>query len=126
MSTDAENEMQMQMQMQNEKGGEQEQSLSEEHSEIDLYSFHEQAAGRLAIDPAEAKIEFGDAVASRLKLSPDETKVLWPQSTDSPDDPQNWSDRRKLLLLVIVTLAAIVPNFDSGIGIDGIFPRRPI
>ncbi|KAJ7201676.1 MFS general substrate transporter [Mycena pura] len=92
-----------------------------ETSEIDLYSFHEQNAGRLVIDPAEAKIEFGEAFASRLKISRDGTKVLWPQPTDSPDDPQNWSDRRKSLQLIIITLAAIVPDFDSGIGIAGIF-----
>ncbi|KAF7358628.1 MFS general substrate transporter [Mycena sanguinolenta] len=94
---------------------------SSEYSDIDLYSFHEQNAGRLVIDPAEAKIEFGESVAARLKLSSDGTKVLWPQPTDSPDDPQNWSDRRKSLLLIIVTLAAIVPDFDSGIGIAAIF-----
>ncbi|KAJ7154703.1 major facilitator superfamily domain-containing protein [Mycena filopes] len=79
------------------------------------------AAGRLVIDPEEAKIELGEAVASRLKLSRDGTKVLWPQPTDSPDDPQNWSDRRKSMLLIIITLAAIVPDFDSGIGIAAIF-----
>ncbi|KAF7358629.1 MFS general substrate transporter [Mycena sanguinolenta] len=94
---------------------------SSEHPDIDLYSFHEQNAGRLVIDPAEAKVEFGESVAARLKLSRDGTKVLWPQPTDSPDDPQNWSDRRKFLLLIIVTLAAIVPDFDSGIGIAAIF-----
>ncbi|KAJ7885113.1 MFS general substrate transporter [Mycena olivaceomarginata] len=97
-----------------------EHSISDE-SEIDLYAFHEQAAGRLVIDPEEARVEFGESVASRLKLSADGTKVLWPQPTDSPDDPQNWSDRRKSLLLIIVTLAAIVPDFDSGIGIASIF-----
>ncbi|KAJ7723411.1 major facilitator superfamily domain-containing protein [Mycena metata] len=96
-------------------------SVISERSEIDLYSFHEQAAGRLVIDPEEAKVEFGEAVASRLKLSRDGTKVLWPQPTDSPEDPQNWSDRRKSLLLIIITLAAIVPDFDSGIGIAAIF-----
>jgi MFS family permease len=90
-------------------------------SEIDLYAFHEQRAGRLIIDPAEAKVELGEAVAARLKLSPDGTKVLWPQPTDSALDPQNWSDRRKTLLLIIITLAAIVPDFDSGIGIAAIF-----
>ncbi|KAG5728155.1 hypothetical protein E4T56_gene19324 [Termitomyces sp. T112] len=89
--------------------------------DIDLHSFHEKRAGRLVIDPGEAKIEFGEAVASRLKLSPDGTKVLWPQPHDSDLDPQNWSDRRKNLLLFIVTLAAIVPDFDSGIGIAAIF-----
>lgn len=55
-------------------------------------------------------------VAARLKLSEDGTKVLWPQPTDSALDPQNWSMRRKNLQLFIITLAAIVPDFDSGIG----------
>lgn len=64
----------------------------------------------------EARIELGEAVASRLKLSKDGTKVLWPQPTDSPNDPQNWSDKKKALHLLIITLAAIVPDFDSGIG----------
>ena len=87
----------------------------------------------------EAKIEFGEAVASTLKLSPDGTKVLWPQPADDPEDPQNvrlpvtitkgslltsesqWSDFRKGLQLFIVTLAAIVPDFDSGLGTASIF-----
>jgi hypothetical protein len=64
----------------------------------------------------EAKIELGAAVAARLKLSEDGTKVLWPQPTDSPLDPQNWSMRRKNLQLFIMTLASIVPGFDAGIG----------
>lgn len=43
-------------------------------------------------------------------------KVLWPQPTDSPNDPQNWSDHEKTIHLIVITLAAIVPDFDSGIG----------
>jgi hypothetical protein len=105
-------------------------------SEIDLQTYHETNAGRLVVDPAwvwaslnystslcwpslnrEAKIEFGEAVASRLKLSRDGTKVLWPQPTDSPNDPQNWTDNQKNLQLLIITLAAIVPDFDSAIGV---------
>ncbi len=39
----------------------------------------------------EAKIEFGEGVAKRLKLSRDGTKVLWPQPRDDPEDPQNVS-----------------------------------
>ena len=39
----------------------------------------------------EARIEFGEAVAKKLKLSADGTKVLWPQPTDDPEDPQNVS-----------------------------------
>ncbi|KAJ7806430.1 MFS general substrate transporter [Mycena olivaceomarginata] len=90
-------------------------------SDIDLVTYHEHRAGRLIIDPEEAKLELGEAVASRLKLSADGTKVLWPQPTDSPLDPQNWSSRRKALQLFIITLASIVPDFDSGIGITAIF-----
>ncbi|RDB18688.1 Efflux pump rdc3 [Hypsizygus marmoreus] len=90
-------------------------------SEIDLLSYHEKNAGRLIIDPEEAKVELGEDVASRLKLTSDGAIVLWPQPTDSPLDPQNWSDRRKTIQLIIITLAAIVPDFDSGIGIAAIF-----
>ncbi|KAF9220734.1 MFS general substrate transporter [Gyrodon lividus] len=92
-----------------------------EIEEVDLLSYYEQAAGRLVIDPQQAKVEFGKAVASRLKLSEDGSKVLWPQPTDDPNDPQNWSDRRKALHLLIITLAAIIPDFDSAIGIATLF-----
>ncbi|TFK47554.1 MFS general substrate transporter [Heliocybe sulcata] len=98
------------------------QQLSDDpHSEIDLTTFHERVAGRLVVDPEEARIEFGEEIASRLKLSADGSKVLWPQPTDDPEDPQNWSDRRKALQLFIVTIAAIVPDFDSGVGIAALF-----
>jgi hypothetical protein len=128
---------------------------SENTLEIDLTKYHEQRAGRLVLDPkcvcfsfvslvlfadhpfnSEARVEFGDAVASRLKLSPDGKIVLWPQPTDDPEDPQNvrlclkgvtnygdidlvtlqWPEWRKTVQLTILTLAAIVPDFDSGIG----------
>ncbi|KAI0711544.1 MFS general substrate transporter [Earliella scabrosa] len=101
-----------------EKGRE---TASHDGSEFDLVSYHEHNAGRLVVDPEEAKIEFGEHVASRLKLSADGTKVLWPQPSDDPEDPQNWSDFRKHFQLLIVTLAAIVPDFDSAIGIADIF-----
>ena len=44
---------------------------------------------RLPQRNSEARIEFGDTVASRLKLSPDGKIVLWPQPSDDPEDPQN-------------------------------------
>ncbi|KAG5726997.1 hypothetical protein E4T56_gene4159, partial [Termitomyces sp. T112] len=90
-------------------------------SEIDLLSYHEKNAGRLVIDPQEVKFELGESISSQLKLTKDGTKVLWPQPTDSPDDPQNWSDWRKTGQLIIITLAAIVPDFDSGIGTAALF-----
>ncbi|KII84675.1 hypothetical protein PLICRDRAFT_357180 [Plicaturopsis crispa FD-325 SS-3] len=88
---------------------------------VDLYSYHEKQAGRLVVDPGEAMIELGPALASKLKLTEDGTKVLWPQPTDSADDPQNWSSRRKALQLFVITLTSIVPDFVSGTGIASIF-----
>ncbi|KIP06311.1 hypothetical protein PHLGIDRAFT_465509 [Phlebiopsis gigantea 11061_1 CR5-6] len=102
-------------------GSVQEELVKESRKQLDLVSYHEHNAGRLVVDPQEAVIEFGEEVASKLKLSSDGTKVLWPQPTDDPEDPQNWSDFRKNLQLFIVTLAAIIPDFDSGIGIADIF-----
>ncbi|KAJ7681071.1 major facilitator superfamily domain-containing protein, partial [Mycena polygramma] len=104
-------------------GLEKQQAASERESSpsVDLLTLHEHLAGRLVIDPEKAKVEFGPDVAARLKLSQDGTKVLWPQPTDSPLDPQNWSPRRKALQLFIITLASIVPDFESGIGITAIF-----
>lgn len=35
--------------------------------------------------------QYGEEIASRLKLSKDGKYVLWPQPTDRPEDPQNVS-----------------------------------
>ncbi|KAM0745607.1 MFS general substrate transporter [Meredithblackwellia eburnea MCA 4105] len=77
--------------------------------------------GRLVIDPEEAKIEYGEEIASKLKLNRKGTKVLWPQPSDDPNDPQNWSPTKKNIQLLVLTMAAFVPDFSSGIGIAGLF-----
>jgi len=64
----------------------------------------------------EARRELGEKVASKLKLTEDGTKILWPQPTDSPMDPQNWSEWQKTVHLLILILVSIVPDFDSGLG----------
>ncbi|KAJ3552009.1 hypothetical protein NP233_g12970 [Leucocoprinus birnbaumii] len=89
---------------------------------LDLNSYYEENAGRLIINPEEARIELGDGVASRLKLTKDGKKVLWPQPTDSPLDPQNWTEREKTIHLLILILVSIVPDFESGLGIAALFP----
>jgi MFS family permease len=77
--------------------------------------------GRYVLDPEEARIEYGDEIASKLKLSKKDKYVLWPQPTDNPEDPQNWSDGKKALMLFIATIAAFVPDFCSGVGIATLF-----
>ncbi|OAX35580.1 MFS general substrate transporter [Rhizopogon vinicolor AM-OR11-026] len=89
--------------------------------EVDLIAYYEEAAGRLVVDPEYAKIQFGDVMASRLKLSADGSKVLWPQPADDPNDPQNWTNFHKNMHLIILTMSSMVPDFDSGIGIAAIF-----
>ncbi|KAJ7203884.1 major facilitator superfamily domain-containing protein [Mycena pura] len=91
-------------------------------AEVDLLSYHERNAGRLVLDPKEAQKELGSDVASLLKLTADGTCILWPQPTADPEDPQNWSDRRKSVQLLIITLASIVPDFVGSIGVAAIFP----
>uniref|UniRef100_A0A0W0G3C6 Putative MFS general substrate transporter n=1 Tax=Moniliophthora roreri TaxID=221103 RepID=A0A0W0G3C6_MONRR len=98
-----------------------EESREEELAEVDLATFHEREAGRLILDPEEARIEFGERFTSRLKLTKDGKTILWPQPTDDPADPQNWSSRKKALHLFIISLATIVPDFDSAIGIASVF-----
>ncbi|KAH8917870.1 MFS general substrate transporter, partial [Atractiella rhizophila] len=67
------------------------------------------------------QVEYGEGVASRLKLSEDGRFILWPQPTRYPDDPQNWTAGQKNLQLLIVTLAAFVPDFNSSLGIASLF-----
>ncbi|PIL27344.1 MFS general substrate transporter [Ganoderma sinense ZZ0214-1] len=86
-----------------------------------LVAYQEGNAGRLVLDPRAAPGEFGERISERLKLSEDGSKILWPQPTDDPRDPQNWSTSRKTLQLTIATLAAIVPDFDASIGITSVF-----
>ncbi|PPQ93752.1 hypothetical protein CVT25_008132 [Psilocybe cyanescens] len=99
-----------------------EEKYSDSPEQINIFTIHEQHAGRLVLDPIEARKEFGDTVASKLKLTKDGKYVLWPQPTDDPEDPQNWSSRKKNLQLFIVILASIIPDFDNGIGIASLFP----
>ncbi|KAJ7763453.1 MFS general substrate transporter [Mycena metata] len=90
-------------------------------TEVDLLRYHELSAGRLIVDPKEAQKEFGRDVAARLKLSADGQNVLWPQPTSDPEDPQLWSDGRKSLQLLIITLASSIPDFVGSIGVASIF-----
>jgi hypothetical protein len=113
-------------------------------AEADKHGFHEHRAGRLVIDPNEARAEYGE-IADRLKLSKDGRFVLWPQPTNRPEDPQNvganeprsgkvrrhelgtdsvapqWPEYKKNYMLAIMAAAAIVPDFGSGLGIASLF-----
>lgn len=80
----------------------------------------EKRDGRYILDPEEARLEFGDEIASSLKLSKDGRYVLWPQPL-GPEDPQSWSEAKKRTTLIVAALAAFVPDFSSGVGIASLF-----
>ncbi|KAH9821125.1 major facilitator superfamily domain-containing protein [Melampsora americana] len=87
----------------------------------DLNLYYANSQGKLIIDPLEAEAEFGSELAANLKLDETRKIILWPQPSDSPDDPQNWTYRKKLVHLVILTMASFVPDFCSAIGIASLF-----
>ncbi|KAF5364830.1 hypothetical protein D9758_009320 [Tetrapyrgos nigripes] len=105
-----------------------EMGKDEEYADVDISTFHERFKGRVILDPEEAAIELGPKFASRLKTETTvdskgnrTERILWPQPTEDPLDPQNWSPRKKALHVFIITLATIIPDFDSAIGIASVF-----
>ena len=60
--------------------------------------------------PREARVEFGDVIASQLKLSPDGETILWPQPSGDPEDPQNV----RLCLKAVNDYSLIDPMLCSG------------
>jgi hypothetical protein len=46
---------------------------------IDIEEGEQHGWGRLVVDPEEAKIEFGEERAAKLKKTPDGKWILWPQ-----------------------------------------------
>ncbi|MBW0499177.1 hypothetical protein O181_038892 [Austropuccinia psidii MF-1] len=86
-----------------------------------LNYLYEIGDGDLLLDPLQARLQLGDELADQLKLDESTKLVLWPQPIDDPNDPQNWSKSKKLTILIILTMAAFIPDFDSGIGIASLF-----
>ncbi|KAH9821126.1 major facilitator superfamily domain-containing protein [Melampsora americana] len=88
---------------------------------IDLNLAYANSLGKIVVDPLEAEVEFGTELARKLKLDETRQIVLWPQPSHSPDDPQNWTSRKKMVHLIILTLASFVPDFCNAIGIPSLF-----
>ena len=51
-----------------------------------------------------------------LKTTADGQTILIPQPSDSPNDPLNWSQFRKHLLLIIISCTALLPDYGSATG----------
>ncbi|EGG10739.1 uncharacterized protein MELLADRAFT_103158 [Melampsora larici-populina 98AG31] len=98
-----------------------EKSRNKPETIAELNLAYEKGQGKVIVDPNEADIEFGEALASRLKTDETGKMILWPQPDDSPDDPQNWSSKKKIQILVVLTLASFIPDFCGTISIPSTF-----
>lgn len=61
--------------------------------------------------------------AAGLKLSEDGRHVLIPQPTDSPEDPLNWSARKKAVILASICYIATLADYTGGTAIITVIPQ---
>jgi hypothetical protein len=58
-----------------------------------------------------------------VKVAKDGRTRLIPQPSDDPNDPLNWSKRRKNLILFIISFIAFLPDFGSATGAVTLLPQ---
>ncbi|KAL9112383.1 MAG: hypothetical protein Q9227_003225 [Pyrenula ochraceoflavens] len=64
--------------------------------------------------------------ASNLKTAPDGHTILVPQPSEYPEDPLNWSPFKKHLILFIISLTALLPDYGSATGAVTLIPQAEI
>ncbi|KAI1861671.1 uncharacterized protein JN550_010741 [Neoarthrinium moseri] len=69
------------------------------------------------------EVDIEDGVPSSVKLAKDGHTRLIPQPSDDPNDPLNWSSRKKHLILYIVALTALLPDYGSATGAVTLIPQ---
>jgi hypothetical protein len=87
-------------------------------------SRYEQATGSSGLDPGiqeyrEAEgyeVNVEDGANSVGKLAKDGRTRLIPQPSDDPNDPLNWTSLKKHLVLGIIALTALLPDYGSATG----------
>lgn len=58
-----------------------------------------------------------------VKLAKDGHTRLIPQPSDDPNDPLNWSSRKKNICLFIVAATALLPDYGSATGAVTLLPQ---
>lgn len=61
-----------------------------------------------------------------LKTATDGHTVLIPQPSDDPNDPLNWSQTKKNVILFVVSLTALLPDYGSAVGAVTLLPQSAI
>lgn len=105
-----------------------------DHATLELY----QSDGAILLDIAAKGLEGGEGPA--LKLAKDGhvwpfillsrvqadlyfQTVLVPRPSDDPKDPLNWSETRKNLILLVISISAFMGDFQAGVAIPCIIPQ---
>lgn len=68
------------------------------------------------LDPQQQQPFQSDNEAGGVKLAADGHTRLIPQPSDDPNDPLNWSWRKKHMILFVVAAAAFLPDYSSASG----------
>ena len=63
------------------------------------------------------------AAGQGLQTAQDGKTVLIPQPSSDPNDPLNWNPLRKYVTLLVITVAAFMPDFGSSMGIVTLLPQ---
>lgn len=58
-----------------------------------------------------------------LKTTADGRTILIPQPSDDPNDPLNWSQFKKNVVLVVISAMALVPDYGSATGAVALLPQ---
>lgn len=58
-----------------------------------------------------------------VKTAADGRTVLLPQPSADPNDPLNWSFRKKHVTLVVISVVAFMPDFGSSSGVVTLLPQ---
>ena len=88
---------------------------------IDLDKIGEQDG--YVLDEAQLKARLGLAVDAQLKTAKDGRTVLIPQPSDDPEDPLNWPEWKKNMILVVIAIAACTPDYGNATGAVALLPQ---
>ena len=88
---------------------------------IDLDKIGEQDG--YVLDEAQLKARLGLAADAQLKTAKDGRTVLIPQPSDDPEDPLNWPEWKKNMILVVIAIAACTPDYGNATGAVALLPQ---
>jgi hypothetical protein len=71
-------------------------------------------------------IDASDPEHANLKRARDGHTILLPQPSSDPHDPLNWSRFRKHLILIIISMTAILPDYGSATGAVTLLPQSAV